>query len=1228
MTENRTSRKWRNMDAFSLWLLGSVVVPDAYQRVIDSLSSETAEDRLAERVRTSAGRYPKRVFRRWYRTEETRKALVTGGQESFDSLIDRLIATSADRLVGGELRRERAEEIVRAAIDGFLATLDASEAVAVADFRSAERDSLIDQNAEQRTIGLRDHLDARFDSVERQLGAAGDYESQVAALPGPARPLFEKLGVTQDSTRLLDIAAAAVPREALVQLTADIPSWLRNADAATLLAAAELCRCYGVHLGAGRLFELAADVSADRAYCYARAAVEHGTVGDTDRADELIRRATSLSTATAVEAIAAALAGDPVRVLALLPSDDALAEPYFVVLRLYGLRASAAFPEIIGFLTLALDRYPNSPGLMIELAWAYLYRSQEPTTTSRTDDRKRALDLGLEARQLRRTWRADAGDAAHVACQAGLVLGAYDRVIQIGMTPPHGEALPSEASNTQVRLSVAQAAVATGKTEVLRTVVDLVPEGFHRAIIQAEVMLHTDARTDAIQEAYDAVWNEARDEENRLLYWLSGAAAGVDLHGLEEMKEREDDVPILVEAQLHIAKGEHELAVALLRRSRRTEHATRLLVEALIGVDDTDSAVDELKAAATRFNDPAHLVRAVEVLGRANRLHDAAALAQEALQRVPRTLAEARSVLHQVLVERAGVDAAWGEMAVRSRAWIEDLGPTAQNRWHLALALYHGGDREGAWRTLQDPPILQPSTSSQARLWTVLSAHEAPSPEVADQIVALVDAYPDDDALVGLAVGVFFGRGDGVWGEVRPDTVSRFQELLKSNAVEYGSDLDAAVYVLSGTPEEMLEKLKPSLEANARAIDEMTTKVREGLPYGLLAAAGNRPYAAALIHRAAGCLPIATADRARNEAEVAAARAAIGKPVAVDVSTLVVGGYIRGSWPDLRGSFARLDLPQPAHADIVTTVETLRRPISGTLYFDPSVEAVRGADADPDLQARLLEHADWVAAQVGDLVVVDWPGLTVLDQPRDDRFMPWLSSLDMAKARGLPLWCDDIGMRTLAANDDVPTFGTTALLMVLVESSVTEPSAAQSALRALREAYAVDLPLDADWVRLSAASDEWRAGPSAFYFARPATWVDFENAYLLWSELTQSAAAAESIRVAGWVHAAALGLAAAVDTARAPQVLAAVAAKGIAVAGFDPEVIAACSARVREVAQAVGVQSPVPTLMATLLEHLTKAVGAEAAARLVMSESLAAEDRAIARDLVFGITTPNKPPES
>ncbi|MCZ7537755.1 MAG: hypothetical protein M5T61_18780 [Acidimicrobiia bacterium] len=85
--------------------------------------------------------------------------------------------------------------------------------------------------------------------------------------------------------------------------------------------------------------------------------------------------------------------------------------------------------------------------------------------------------------------------------------------------------------------------------------------------------------------------------------------------------------------------------------------------------------------------------------------------------------------------------------------------------------------------------------------------------------------------------------------------------------------------------------------------------------------------------------------------------------------------------------------------------------------------------------------------------------------------------------------------------------------------------------------------------------------------------------------------------------------------------LASIAAKGIVLADFDPEALAACAARVREVTLAAGVQSPVPRLMMTLLQHLTSAIGPEAASRLILSEHLADEDRAVVRTRVW-----NQPP--
>jgi hypothetical protein len=1203
------------LTAFALWLLGNVVAPDAYQRTVNHLKSRTAEGQLAKCVGEQVGPYPKRVFRRWYRTEKTWYALVEGGQESFDSLVSSLVEASAGRWFRHEFRPDEAEDIVRAVVGGFMKTLAPSDAVAVADYRSSERDAVLDANAESRMSQVL----SRFDDIDQRLDATIDFDARVAQLPQPARRSMAGLGASREAMWLLDIAEAEIPREAFVQLVADIPAWLSGATGPVLVAAAELCRCYGVHLGAGRLFELAADISADRAYCYARAALEFETVGDSDRRRQLIERATSLGADSRVEAIAAALDEQPSRVLKLVSEQDALSEPFLIILRLYALHEADSIDEVIALLDLALEQAPEAAGLMVELARAKLLKSRLPTSIGRHDYQSSALELSLQARGLFREWRADASRAVLLACEAAFMRRQYARVVEIGTAPPDGEALPTEASNTEVRLAVAEAAIASGNTHLAQRVISHVPQGFQRAIIEAELLAQTSANPNTLQSAFDAVWTEAKEQEpeHQRLYWLAASSAGVELRGLDVLAARADDLSVIVEAQLHSARGDHNAALAMLRRGQQSELTTQLLVDALVGNDDIDGAVDQLTAAATRFNDTRHLVHGVDLYVRNGRHSAAASLARNALLLVPSTLREERAFLHQVLVERAGTEGAWREMAVRARAWIEDLGSQPTNRWHLALALNNSTDVAGSWRVLQESPILNPTTAQEARLWTFLASRESPGPSTADRIISLVDAYPTDTELISLAINGFFAQGD-VWGAVSPNTIGRFQRLLTDHSAEYGSNEEAAAFVLGGTAQEMIEQLRPSLERRARLLNDRAEKVRHGWPYGLLALEADRPYALTLIYRAVGCLPIATIDIDRVRAELVAARAGLNQRVALDLSSLVVGSYIKDVWPVLRGHFARIDLPQPALSDILSTVAFLEREATGSLSFDTAAQAIRIYATDAATTAQLLEQGQWAASQTAELSIVDWPHLGELGDLIDDRHLPWLAALDVAKSQGIPLWCDDLGLRTLAADFGVPSFGTASLIRALVDSADIDGAFGQTALRRLRDEYAVDLPLDSEWLRFSAAIDQWKPGPSQYFFSRKAAWANAQITNSLWSELVQSAAFVEPVRVVGWVEAASHGVIRATTPLDAPKALASLAARAIAITGFDPETLGRCAATIREVGRAAGIVNPVPILIANLLEHLKTAVGAGAAAKLLLSAHLVDEDRSVVRDLVFG----------
>jgi hypothetical protein len=50
-----------------------------------------------------------------------------------------------------------------------------------------------------------------------------------------------------------------------------------------------------------------------------------------------------------------------------------------------------------------------------------------------------------------------------------------------------------------------------------------------------------------------------------------------------------------------------------------------------------------------------------------------------------------------------------------------------------------------------------------------------------------------------------------------------------------------------------------------------------------------------------------------------------------------------------------------------------------------------------------------------------------------DRHQAWLSAVDLAAERQLPLWSDDVAIRSIAASRDITSFGTWALLTALIE---------------------------------------------------------------------------------------------------------------------------------------------------------------------------------------------------
>lgn len=1223
------------LTGFALFRAGQVVLADAYSRGLDWALHRRNAERLAKDVKKATGHRTGHYYRQWYEREETWTHLVTQGEPAYQALVDSLDEALSKR-AWGKPDRSTVEEIVKTTIGLFVSSIEPSEAVAVEGHRSAVRDvahDAVEATRHERTV-------EEVRGIAQRLDTAADVPARVQYLPPAARRRLLKASDGAVAVRLLDLVDVPDPKAAVAALVRPIPQWLAGASPSLVLAAAELALAYQVLTATKDLFELAASLGVERGYCTAYLALQQHAEGEEGQALALLE-ALPAPRGIHANATAAILADDFDRFSELVPSGAAADDPLLASLQLHYLRkTNASTEDLIAFLTESLERQPEAPGLLIALAELHHNRSLRPSATSRAADRARARDLLIDARDLRRRWRGDSAEPVAAACRLALAHGDPHRVIQLGTEPPRGEALAQEAADSGVRHAVGVAYAGLGNIDDAAAAVGAaISDDFQVAILRAGVLGRTRAKPAGVADAYESAWRLAQTELEKRRVWLGASAAGLDPPpGADELAQESPPFRALVVAQVALATGRPGDAVAALRPFPSDELNVTVLADALTEAGLIDEAVEVLRSAADRFNDPAeHLTDAVRILRLAGRSADATQLAAEALRVVPAVETRARAFLHEVGIADVWNAGAWGETVRLLRAWISDQGANPRRRWALAQALNNNSDSEAAWAAVREIPELVPSNPEEARLWMTLAAQHAPGSDTVTRMLELVEQFPEAPEVASTATGWFFLMGDEECGDVHPQVVARFQQLLQEHSVEHdgGPDMTGQFIRISGSAEEMIAQMRPHLERRASLGDEMADRVRNGYPYGIVTLTTDRPYVAVLLQRAVGVLPISTPDPARAAAERSAARAAVtSRSVVIDVSTIAVGFYLRNDWPALRDHF-RLKMPSPANYDILRGENELTDTrASGTIYFDTAIGAVRVSDVDPVVRTRLSEHARWIAGELPHVSVRDWPRLLAdAHQDRDGEvqaLLPWMSSADMAEVLRLPLWADDLGLRTLATGAGVPTFGTVALLEVLHEDGELSDGKLVTLLRTLRQEYAVDLPLDEQWMKLSAAAEDWEAGPACAFFIRPASWAEFPSTMALWEDIVHAAASDNPTKVIPWIVHAAHGLVRAARPGVEHRLVALLAAKGIASSGFDHDVTATATRVAREICAEYGHPNPVPLVLSELHARLAGAVGSEEAARIMVTAGakLHEEDLAVLRAVVLGIEVPGAPPST
>jgi hypothetical protein len=1198
------------------WFAAEVVAPELFARAVEALRARDELLRLTLAVRKEVGYRPGPGFDRWLNCDATWDDLVARTEEAYERLVNSLVAERCKRkvLANRAPDPEAARSLVNSTLTHLVTSLEPSHAIAVVGGRIETQLSEVND---------------RLDEIATKVDERQAFEEQVLRLPPMVRRALAGSEHRDDTRALLAAMKGDDRRGAIDALVQANPPWLQTAGAPVVLAMAELCGAYDIGAAAAaRYFAAAASSGVDPELLYCRAAAAFHVTGDTASASQLLEHAQQAGGDGATwRLFVAVLAGDTEGVLAAMTDNEALSNPtttmhYGAALRTHDVGRA------IDFFTAAVEAWPDHSGPKIELAWLLAGRPSQGVVVSRTTDRSRSIELALLARSQRRAWGIDAAEAVKVGCTAAMLNFDFSTVIRLGARPPHGEALLAESSEPEVVYAVFQAARATGRVDLARATLATVKSDFQRHLLSGELLAVDGADGNLAAAEFAEAWQLAVAEEDKAAVWFAAGEAGIDpIPGLEELDRRSDELPSLVHSLADMAHGRHAAAVQRLRAKPESESCARMLSQALTSDGRLDEAVFELTQAADQFDNPDHLCAAARLLAGAGRFPESKDVADRALVRLPFALGTQRAICHQVGLRAAGEAGQWRDMATRVRAWIDDQGPRPERRWLLVQALTNDGAYGDAWAVMQEAPALCPDSPLAAQLWITLSARRAPGRASFETALDLHDQFGAADPAVARAlVNAVVVMADAL-DELDEPTKARYQAIVQRRmeaATDEDSDDTFFAITAPDSADEFIEAFRPHLEPQALRVEGVLEKVRQGGPYGLLAATVGRPYTSALVQRAAGCLPMVASPPVNKGPEEGAARAARDAPIVVDISALCTSWHLRDIWPTLRSALDRIDLAYGSLHDVRAAHDALTPRPTGYLTWDTRSDRPLLTEADPVELDRIEEQIRWVRDRAEECSVRDWPTLRLeplADMSGDPRFSSWLGAIDLAAHLGAPLWCDDLGLRVLAAEFDVAAFSTASLLSVIRERGLLTEHQERRALRSLREEYYVDLEIDPEWVLLSGAAGRWKGGPSATVFTRPAIWQDVDQAYGLWRDVINEVAKLDVHLLAPWVYAAALGLCRKVTPDRWSAVVAPLALRPVVASNFDADVFRSCLAAAREACGDGLGGDLLHTTISLLFSTLAESLGPGPAAELVSSfcDHLDGEDRAVVREILFGL---------
>ncbi|WP_280456013.1 DUF4365 domain-containing protein [Nocardia brasiliensis] len=820
-------------------------------------------------------------------------------------------------------------------------------------------------------------------------------------------------------------------------------------------------------------------------------------------------------------------------------------------------------------------------------------------------------------------------------------IGRFEEVLDVALPPLLGAADDTEIDMACIRIA-AYSAVELGRRERLDQATALLGEAPEDLLTKANVgalALTHERITELRLHCFDAAV-ENDEFEDIARHAMTLASDGVDVRDrLAPFVDRSiiSDSFIELATALLAAHTDLDSAMPDLHELARTDavaatHLLGLLHEARRFADAAEIA-DELHELT---HSESYLIDKAMALIDGESGEEAVRAAEEAVARSPSIRPVDLSRLLTFLGARAFERRDWNTAESHlSRALHLFAAPSDSQVWRVVACLTNLGRIKRAAGLIDEyTPMV--SSLEEAHLWFRAHATLRWNTKIAMQAYALAERFDDPQLSLALLSHIVFhthavddnytaaSLGDGIGDTAAPDdgNLRRFShdtnelrefdddelerrhqlaqdtvpadlhrkafELISRLAESHGDSL--GVKVLSGTPDELLERMIQQLQsatAAAPAIEELIRMTRASrVPIGFLAGETSRGYTTLVLQRALGLLVAASPIDDEHDAEVEVARAAIGSRISIDASAVVtLTGLDRpqaltGRFNGLTASPSTMHDLHRATADIRSLAGSF-----GRISWNAQLETVSLAALSDEEFDRLNRRAERIDTFTQRLVVrsVTEPSL-LRELCNYTEHTPWIHALELAQQEGVAIWTDDLGMRRLARALDLDAFGTPSLIDAIRTDQLaksTNPDTDNAAVMwaatlnmELARDYVVDLPLTHEELLILAAEDDWKARSAAAALTRPAWWTANHADCIHTVHAIYAQARIHAPQdLASWQFAAMYGVVRAIQPESAPVVLARLALSGFDHATTDWERAQGLS-RARAIAAELGIPDP------------------------------------------------------